>query len=292
MLIRRGLLATTGESAALLTVAVGCLCAHVGLAQPQSAARPAEFEVASIKRNLSGDPAIRLGPITPGRFRAANIPLQELITMAYRVRDFQLSGAPGWLRSERYDVEGKAEAKAGLDELTAMLKPLLESRLKLKFHLGTKELPVYSLEVTKPGKLIEADGVCGPTPDGLPDTAKLPNGPCGFLFLLPGHVMGQKVAISRFVEALSRLTDRVVLDHTGLSGKYDVKLSYTPERAQLPPGTTAPDPPSGMPPPPPVDPNSPSLFTALQEQTGLKLESRKGRVEIMVIDNVERPSAN
>jgi uncharacterized protein (TIGR03435 family) len=214
--------------------------------------------------------------------------------MAYRLKDFQLSGAPGWLRSERYDVEGKSEAKAGMDELMAMLKPLLESRLNLKFHLQTKELPVYSLEVTKPRKLIEAEGVCGPTPDGLPDPAKLPNGPCGSLFILPGHVMGQKVTISRFVEALSRLTDRVVLDHTGLSGKYDVNLAYTPERAQIlvSPGTIASGAPLGMPPLPPVDPNGPSLFTALQEQAGLKLESRKGRVEIMVIDNVERPSAN
>ena len=85
-----------------------------------------------------------------------------------------------------------------------------------------------------------------------------------------------------------------MLDHTGLSEKYDVKLSYTPERAQfqVPLGTTAPDAPPGMPPLPPVDPNGPSLVTALQEQTGLKLESRKGPVEIMVIDNVERPSAN
>ena len=175
-----------------------------------------------------------------------------------------------------------------------MLKPLLESRLNLKFHFETKELPVYSLEVTKPGKLIEAEGVCGPTADGLPDPAKLPNGPCGFLFLLPGHVMGQKVAISRFVEALSRLTDRVVLDHTGLSGKYDVSLAYTPERAQflVSPGIAAPGPPPEIPPLPLVDPNGPSLFTALQEQLGLKLESRTGHVEIIVIDHVERPSAN
>ena len=285
VLIRRWFLATIGGGAAVLAV-VGCLCAHVGLAQSPSAAHPADFEVASIKRNLSGDLPIRVGPITGGTFRAANIPLQELITMAYRIRDFQLSGAPSWLRSERYDIEGKSGAKAGPDELTAMLKPLLQSRLNLKFHFETKELPVYSLEVTKPGRLIEAEGACGPTPDGLPDPAKLPNGPCGFLFILPGHVMGQKVAISRFVEALSRLTDRVVLDHTGLSGKYDVSLAYPS------PGIAAPGPPDGMPPLPPVDPNGPSLFTALQEQLGLKLESRKGRAEIIVIDHVERPSAN
>ncbi len=82
--------------------------------------------------------------------------------------------------------------KAGYDELAGMLKPLLESRFQLKFHHETKELPIYSLEVTQRGKLTQAEGECGPASGGLPDTAKLPRGPCGSLFILPGHVMGQK----------------------------------------------------------------------------------------------------
>lgn len=293
---RKVLLVTAGGGAVVLPVAIECLNAHLSLAQSQSAAPRPEFEVASIKLNKSADVVIGLGPISAGRFRATNIPLQELITMAYRIKDFQLSGAPGWLLSERYDVEAKAGAKAGFDDLTAMLQPLFEDRLQLKFHRETKELPVYSLAVTKPGKLIEAEGECGPPPSGptLPDPGKLPHGPCGFLFILPGHLVGQKAAISRLADALSRLTDRIVLDKTGLTGKYDINLDYTPELAQFqaPPGGAGPGAPPGLPPLPPIDPNGPSLFTALQEQLGLKLESQKGPVESMVIDHVKRPSEN
>lgn len=259
---------------------------------PMRAQRP-EFDVASIKRNLSGDPAIRLGPVTRGTFRATNIPLQELITMAYRIRDFQLAGAPGWLRSERYDVEGKAGDGRGFDELTAMLQPLLEKRLRLRFHRETKEMPVYSLVVAKAGKLTEAEGECSPPPDGPANPAQLPHGPCGSLFILPGHVMGQKVGMSRLAEALARLTARAVMDATGLRGKYDVSLTYTPESLPLAAaGAAAPDPPPGLPPLPPIDPNAPSLFTAIQDQLGLKLESQRGPVTILVIDQVERPSKN
>jgi uncharacterized protein (TIGR03435 family) len=210
--------------------------------------------------------------------------------MAYRIKDFQLSGAPGWLRSERYDIEAKAATKAGFDDLTAMLQPLLEDRLQLKFHRETKELPVYWLAVTKPGKLIEGEGECGPASSGPVDPGKLPQGPCGFLFILPGHLFGQKAAISRLVDALSRIVKRVVLDKTGLTGKYDIDLNYTPELAS--PVGAGPGAPPGVPPLPPIDPNGPSLVTALQEQLGLKLESQKGQVEIMVIDHVQRPSEN
>jgi uncharacterized protein (TIGR03435 family) len=264
---------------------IALLCAAVAfpnlsLAQSRPAAPQREFEVASIKRNISGDFPIQLH-ITAGRFRATNIPVQELITMAYRIRDFQLSQAPAWLRSERYDIEAKASAKAGYYDLTAMLQPLLEDRLQLKFHTEQKEMPVYSLAVTKPGKLVEAAGECPPSSDELPDPAKLPHGPCGFLFILPGHLAGQKVALSWLVDALSRLTDRVVLDRTAVTSRYDINLNYTPERApfQPPPGSAGPAVPDGLPAPSPVDPNGPSLFTALQEQLGLKWSHKKARYQ-------------
>jgi bla regulator protein blaR1 len=257
------------KSALVLTLLLQCL-----------RAQPARFEVASIKRNTSSELPMRIGPIGRGSFMATNITLRELITMAYGLRDFQLSGAPGWLASERYDVSAKAATRAGREELTTMLQPLLEDRLRLKFHRESKEMPVYALTVAKPGKLMAAEGECGPD-DPL-------RGPCGFLFILPGHLMGQKAAISRLVDALSRLTDRVVVDRTGLAGAYDIKLQYTPDVAPPPGAGDGP----GMPTLPPVDPNGPSLFTALQEQLGLKLESQKGAVSILIIDHVDRPAGN
>jgi uncharacterized protein (TIGR03435 family) len=228
-----------------------------------------------------------------GRFIATNIPLQFLIENAYRIKDFQLSGAPPWLKSERYDIEAKAEGNLTFDAMLPMLQTLLEDRLQLKFHRETKELPIYALTIAKAGKLHEAEGECGPrpaTPPPLPEPGKLPTPPCGGFFIVPGRLSGQKVAIGQLIDALSRFTNRVVLDKTGLSGKYDINLEYTPDQGQLqpPPGP----PPPGMPPLPAIDPNGPSLFTVLQEQLGLKLESQKGPVEIMVIDHVERPSEN
>jgi uncharacterized protein (TIGR03435 family) len=275
-----------------LAVAGFLLIACCAFAQP--AASHPEFEVASIKLNKSAAAFAMARPSAGGRFTLTNIPLQFAITMAYRVKDFQLSGAPVWLTSERYDIEAKAEGNPSRDAMLPMLQTLLEDRLQLKFHHETKELPVYALVVAKAGKLHVAEGECGPGPDKPPpppEPGKLPAAPCGGSFIFPGRLSGQKVAISQLIDSLSRLTSRVILDKTNLTGKYDINLDYTPEQGQFqaPPGGGSPP---GMPPLPPIDPNGPSLFTALQEQLGLKLESQKGRVEIMIIDHVERPSEN
>jgi uncharacterized protein (TIGR03435 family) len=288
-----------------LVLVLGILDAPLSQAQPPAAASRPEFEVASIKLNKSGELAAVFGPVGGGRFRIINLPLRDLITVAYRIQDFQLSGAPAWLLSERYDVQAKAETKAGPDDLAAMLQPLFEDRLQLKYHWETRELPVYALIVAKPGKLHEANGECDAPPSGppaLPSLGAMPHGPCGRLFFPPWRLVGQQVAISQggtrpgrsLVDALSRVTDRIVLDKTGLTGKYDIDLNYTSEfaRSQPPAGGAGPDASAVLPPLPPVDPNGPSLFTALQEQLGLKLESQKGPVQIMVIDHVEKPSEN
>jgi uncharacterized protein (TIGR03435 family) len=260
----------------------------------QPAAPRPEFEVASIKLNKSADRRMMIMPPRGGRFTATNVTMQLVITLAYRVKDFQLSGAPAWLNSERYDIEAKAEADPAFEAALPMLQTLLEDRLQLKFHRESKELPVYALVVAKAGKLHEAEGECGPrpnTPPPPPEPGKLPSAPCGGFFGFPGRLSGQKVAIPQLLDSLSRFTGRVVLDKTNLTGKYDINLEYTPEQGQFqgPPGGATPP---GLPTPPPTDPNGPSLFTALQEQLGLKLESQKGPVEMLIIDHVERPSEN
>jgi uncharacterized protein (TIGR03435 family) len=259
----------------------------------QPAAPRPEFEVASIKLNKSGDGRMMIMPDRGGRFAATNISLQFLVTLAYRIKDFQLSGAPAWLNSERYDIEAKAEGDPGFDAMPPLLQTLLEDRLQFKYHREAKELPVYALVVAKAGKLRASEGECGPRPDGPPpppEPGKLPTPLCGGAFMGPGHINALKVPITQVVDMLSRLTNRIVVDKTSLTGKYDINLQYTPEQGQFqaPPGGAPP----GMPPLPPVDPNGPSLFTALQEQLGLKLESQKGPVEMIVIDHIERPSEN
>jgi uncharacterized protein (TIGR03435 family) len=256
------------------------------------AARP-EFEVASIKLNKSGDLRAMMLPPRGGRFTATNIPFQFLLTLAFKIKDFQLTGAPAWVSSERYDIEAKAAGNPSLGEVDKMVQALLEDRLQFKFHRETKELPIYALVVAKAGKLHPAEGECGPRPDGLlpvPEAGKLPTALCGGFFAFPGHLSGQKVSITQLLDPLSRFTGRNVIDKTNLTGKYDIDLQYTPDLGQFPsiPGGTPP----GIPSLPPIDPNGPSLFTALQEQLGLKLESQKAPVELIVIDSIERPSEN
>jgi uncharacterized protein (TIGR03435 family) len=164
-----------------------------------------------------------------------------------------------------------------------MLQAILENRFQLNVHRETKELPIYSLAVAEAGKLHEAEGDCSP-PSKLPAPIKPgmppPPPPCGSLrvFLGVGRLDGQKVTVTQLVANLSQFTGRMVLDKTGLTGKYDIDLTWTPEK--------------GLPPLPRPDPNGPSLFTALQEQLGLKLESQTGPVELLVIDHAEKPSEN
>jgi uncharacterized protein (TIGR03435 family) len=260
----------------ILTVAA--LMFTVSQAFAQSGKPLPSFEVASIRLNKSADSRGSVLPAPGGRFTASNVPLQYLVAAAYGIKqNFQLSGAPAWLLSERYDIEAKAAGDPSFDAMLPMLQTLLEDRLQLKFHRETKEMQVYALAVSKPGKLRESEAECG-------EQDKPAVSPCRFM-IMPGHLGGQKETIGQLVDALSRVTDRVVLDKTNLTGKYDISVDYTPEQSQFeaPPGVT---------PAPPIDSNGASLFTALQEQLGLKLESQKGPVDILVIDHVERPSEN
>src|ERR1700722_15773901 len=163
-----------------LTVAMP-LFATCGVYGQPAAPRP-QFEVASIKPNKSGDMRVMINTPGGGRFTANNIPLQGLLTFAYHVKDFQLSGAPPWLTSERYDIEAKADGNPRGDAILPFLQALLEERLQFKFHRETKEMQVYALVVAKAGKLHQAEGECGPRPDTPPpppEPGKLPTALCG-----------------------------------------------------------------------------------------------------------------
>lgn len=197
----------------------------------------AQFEVASVKLNNSTNMGL-IRVLHGGRFTLIDLPMQEVIKVAYNIsKDSQLSKAPAWFTSERYDVDvdARAEGNPSFDVMRIMLQTLLENRMDLKFHYETKQLPIYSLTVAKPGKLREADGDCGTASNSPPDPAKLPNGPCGLLFILPGHILGQKAKLIQLADALSKSTDRVVLDQTNLAARYDIKLEFTPD-GPIPPG--------------------------------------------------------
>jgi uncharacterized protein (TIGR03435 family) len=271
-----------------VSLLLGLMSGLRGQAQSDAPKRP-EFEVASIKPHSSDDRWF-ISPSPGGRFNAVGATLQMLMTIAYRVLDNQISGAPGWMSSDRYDIVGKTEDGAD-SKWIECLQTLLEDRFKLTIHRETKEMTIYALVVAKSGsKLHESEGECPPRPPGPPPpppAGKTPPPFCGGMFMFRNQMAGNKVPLEQLVMSLSRTLGRTVIDKTGLTGKYDVKLEWTPDQSQAQFGPGAAEPPAPTP-----DNSGPSIYTALQEQLGLKLESQKGPVEVLVIDHVEPPDAN
>jgi uncharacterized protein (TIGR03435 family) len=230
-----------------------------------------------------------------------NYPLRGLIQFAYQLQGFQVDGGPGWISSDRFDIVAKAEGDpppvppgGPPDEMMLMLRTLLAERFKLAMHKETRELPVYALVIARAdGKLgprlhqssTDCQSLLTPRPGGPPPVAPAPGARplCG-LRGGPASLTAGGFPLSQLASALSQRLQRVVVDRTGLTGNFDFDLTFAPD--QIPKELQGPD----APPSPPIDPNAPSIFTALQEQLGLKLDSQKGPVEVSVIDRVERPT--
>jgi len=255
------------------------------------------FEVASIKPDKSGTDMTMLRT-TPVGFSASNIALKVLIQQAYGIEDNQIVGAPSWLGSARYDIEAKVSSSdtdalhnLSSDQRRLMLQPLLADRFQLKVHTEVRDLPVLTLVIAKGGpKLHEAKP--GDTyPNGLKDFNGQGGGP-GMMLMRPGQLTGQGLPLSSLARVLTQQLGSTVQDKTGLTGKYDLTLQWTPDRnGSAMPGAPEPGlqgPGSGG----STDASGPSIFSAIQEQLGLKLESQKGPVEVLVIDHVETPSEN
>ena len=293
----------------------------------QTAENSPAFEVASVKpaAPITGN-TIRVmmrggpGSSDPGQITYTNVSLKSVLMNAYGVKDFQISG-PGWLDSERYDIVAKVPRGATKEQSKVMMQNLLAERFKLTLHREKKDLPMYALVVGKNGpKLKEsvedplaAAAMRQPTmgKDGFP---VLPAGladlsATAMMATMQGYVGARMTAsgtMAGLAEMLSSRLDLPVVDMTGLTGKYDYTLSFSLEGLggmKLPFGIAMPPlpPPSGAPPPgeggtgmPAASaPDSPDLFSALQEQLGLKLEQRKGPVEVLVIARVEKiPTQN
>jgi bla regulator protein blaR1 len=294
--VARKLLPGAGAATILIPVGVVLFSAPVGLAQ-QTAEPPERplFAVASIKPSNRNDGGPMINLRQGGSFSASNVTLRFLIKFAYDLGDEKISGGPNWIDSKRYDVDANSdppfggefrrmtdeERKEYFHQLRLRLQSLLADRFQLKISHGTKDMSMYDLVVAKNGpKLKEAQG---PGP-------KL-------------HVSRNETDLSGanmedLAGLLSDLTSRSVIDKTGLTGRYDIKLEFTPDSSlafrQMGPGAGG-SPgagPAGALQPPPAESTGPTLLTALQEELGLKLESHRGPADIVNVDSARLPSEN
>lgn len=258
---------------------------------PGFAQQPLKFEVASIKPSKPDAQGGFIRFMPGGGLNMSNVPLRFMITFAYDVRDFQVSGGAGWVGTERFDVMARPEHAAAevpddpakmtdgqrktvRDQMAERLRALLADRFQLVVHKETKEQPIYALVVSKNGAKLKE--------------AKVVEGARQGMSMNRGRLEGMAAPMEMLGQTLSNVTERPVVDKTGLTGKYDFVLEWTPEagadaRAQgFGDGVTSPAP----------APGGPTIFTALQEQLGLRLESQKGSVQNIVIDRAEKLSEN
>jgi uncharacterized protein (TIGR03435 family) len=260
----------------LLLTAATCVGA-AALAQSQPPAARPSFEVASIKPNNSSDHRAMFRMLPGGKMSVANISAQMLITMAFDLKPNQLSGAPGWLESEKYDIEAKSDGPASPDQMKLMVQSLLQDRFKLSSHRETKEMAIYALVASKNGSKLHPAAESG-------------EGKSQFR-IGRGQLNLQSATMAQLADALSRVVGRNVLDRTGITGSFDIKLEWTPDQNEGG-GPRGPEGPKEGGDTAPVGDSGPSIFTAIQEQLGLKLDGQKGPVEMLVIDHVEKPSEN
>jgi uncharacterized protein (TIGR03435 family) len=264
-------------------------------AQVTTEARRPSFEVASIKLHrpeLGG--GAKTQPLPGARLRVENQPVRTLIEAAYKVRDFELFGGPGWIKSDRYDIDAKGEGNPPLPDVVGpMLQGLLEERFKLRVHREQRELPLYVMSAAKRGLTIQPSqqGSCIPyDPNYKPTSGEKHPAICGNIGIGRNLIEGTSIRMADLTRSLALILSRPVLDETGFDKVFDVNLTFAPNDSSIiqPGAQTDPTPPLAV----NNDSAGPSLFTALQEQLGLKLESTKGPVEVLVIDHVEKPSEN
>jgi uncharacterized protein (TIGR03435 family) len=243
------------------------------------------FEAAVLRPNRSGDEGASIRQRPGGQYTMTNGTIALLLQNAFRPDSGEIVGAPDWVRSDRYDLRATANATTSSDDLRGMLRALLTERLKLAAHLEPREQPVYLLMKARPdgrlGPSIErttrdCDAYMAASRSGLPTPVLAPpaNGapPCG-MDINENDMRTGGVTMDLLARNLGRLAGRVVFDRTGIEGYFDLTLKFSRE-------------------PDPARPDAPSIFTALQEQLGLKLESGRAPLQTLVIDHIERPSDN
>jgi uncharacterized protein (TIGR03435 family) len=232
------------------------------------------FEAAAIKPNNSGRTG---GGIStdPARIKIINSSLKFCVQVAWNVKDFQVSGASGWMETERYDIDAVAASPFAQEESRKMLRALLADRFGLVVHSETQDKPGFALVAGRNGPKLPP-----PTEDPSVMFSRTASG--------DRTLSAPNVSMKRFADALSVALGAIVVDQTGIEGKYDVSFQWTPDTSE--PRMSK----SGEPlPAPPVEAmQGPSIFTAVQEKFGLKIESKKVPVEVIVIEHANRPSEN
>lgn len=292
-------------AALFLSGIVSAPFAHAQVSQAAGDAAAPSFEVTSIKKDTEG--VIRLGGPDVSRFRAINVTARMLIAFAYATSDLQLIGGPKWIDSDKFDVDARVEDSLAeqlrklphiqqQEQLRLMVQSLLADRFALKISHTTKELAIFRLVVAKGGA--ELASVAPPAPETSVPFPRLPSpgqptlAPGGTeISLLPGNrasITGKRVPISALAGMLTAMLGRQVVDRTGLKGTYDFVVSYTRDpgldASALASSQESVPSPSGR--------NGASLFTALQEQLGLRLESGKGPVDTILVAHIEQPKPN
>ena len=261
----------------ILAFAAIIACAVSVVTGAQSTERRPEFEAASIKPNASGSDSMGAIAQPGGRFGARNVPLRFLLRATWNVKDFQIVFAGfSWIDTDRYDINAKAPngTANGFEPLRPMLQSLLADRFNLVVHRETKELPIWNLIAAKGGLKLVApkDASCViPDPKNPRPREEMPF--CDNIQTGRGLIEAWGVTIPRLLTALSDVLGRMVVDKTGFKGIFDGRLEFTPDETI-------------------ADPVTPSIFTALPEQLGLKVEPAKGPVDVLIVDRAERPTAN
>jgi uncharacterized protein (TIGR03435 family) len=247
---------------------------------PAVKAAPASFDAVAI--NPSAEVNLQrssMGMSTGGHFHAENEPLHALIEWAYDLKDFQVLGGPRWIESDRFDIRTTAGEDISVATVRTMLQALLEERFKLALHFDSRKVSVYELVVVpKELRLPPANnGSCVTIDDQHPRQPTAQGAPrvhyCGNINMNPGTIMGYGIPVQQFVGALSSELGRSVIDKTGLVGKFEIQLAFAPVDA-------------------PSDADAPSIFTALQEHLGLRLQRATAPVKVLIVDSAETPSPN
>jgi len=281
------------KGTAVAVVLCLCLTGHLRAQTPQGSSSLPSFDVASIKPNKSGEFFGRFGYEPGGQLVVVNNAVRNLIRSAYGLQNYQILGGPDWMNADRYDVSARAAGNPPEEQLRLMLRRLLSDRFKLVATRETREIPIYALVVARPERplgpdLRRAAVDCMPIVAAAEKQGAVPQLPqpqgnrpaCGTRSM-PGLMMGAGVSMADLARNLVGPTDRMVVDRTGLAGAWDFDLKFVLD-----------GPPPNIPglPPPPAD--APSLFTALQEQLGLRLEPQRAPVDVLVITSIERPTEN
>jgi bla regulator protein blaR1 len=247
-----------------------------------------EFETASIKPAAPDERATVIAMPPGGRLEIMNMTLKAMIENAYSIQPFQISGGPGWLDSDHYDISAKAGIALKREEVLLRLQSLLADRFRVVVRREVKQLPVYALVMArkdgKPGpRLIESKKGGCTEPDPANPFAVDQRRLCGNFELGPEGVTLVSAPIATLTPLLSRVLGRTVLDKTGLTKNFDISIEWTPDEA-----IAMRPPPNGGPP----DSAGPSIFTVFREQLGLKFQAQKGPVEIFQIEGAQKPSGN